>query len=54
MMNLLERLELKEGKEVMVRGKIGYRGKVIKRFYGLLRPADKELLEEFVLKTESR
>ena len=55
MMNPLERLELKEGEEVIVRvEKIGDRGKVIERFYGLLGSADKELLEEFMLETESQ
>ena len=51
----LEKLELKEGEEVIVRvEKIGDRGKVIERFYGLLGSADKELLEEFMLEAESQ
>jgi len=55
MMNPLERLELKEDEEVIVRvEKIGDREKVIEHFYGLLGSADKELLEEFMLGAESR
>ena len=54
MMNPLERLELKEGKVMARVEKIGDREKVIERFYGLLRLADKELLEEFMLEAESR
>ena len=54
-MNPLKRLELKDGEEMIVRvEKIGDRGKVIERFYGLLRSADKELLEEFMLEAESQ
>ena len=51
----LEELELKEGEEVIVRvEKVGDRGKVIGRFYGLLGSAGKELLEEFMLEAESQ
>lgn len=49
----LERLELKEGEEVLIRiERLEERKKLIEELYGKRGPAPKELLDKFMLEAE--